>query len=94
MKKVNMKYEEGINLSKKGNYEKSLDYLNRSKSNFMGLNKIIQSDNESEHKNNLIKEYHADNGIIQIFSLPKHPQINGMIEIAHKETSKFILIII
>ena len=59
--------------------------------NFIGFPKIIQSDNGLEYKNALFKEFCIKNNIIQIFSSPRHPQTNGVIEICHKETRKYIL---
>ena len=50
MKKCNMKYQEGVNLCKEGNYEESLDYLKHAKSSFLGLNKMIQSNTEAYPK--------------------------------------------
>ena len=50
MKKCNMKYIEGVNLYKEGNYEESLDYFKHAKSSYLGLNKMIQSNNESYPK--------------------------------------------
>ena len=59
--------------------------------NFVGFPNIIISDNGSEYKNHIIKEYCDNNKILQIFSSPRHPRTNGVIEIAHKETRRFIL---
>ena len=50
MKKCNLKYQEGVNLCKEGNYEESLDYLKHAKSSFLGLNKMIQSNTEAYPK--------------------------------------------
>ena len=50
MKKNNLKYQEGINLFKEGNYEDSLDYLKHAKSSFMDLNKMIQSNKDAYPK--------------------------------------------
>ena len=59
--------------------------------NFIGFPKILQSDNGTEYKNELIKEYCESNNIQQIFCSPRHPQTNGVIETAHKETRRYIL---
>ena len=50
MKKCNMKYQEGVDLCKEGNYEESLDYLKHAKSSFLGLNKMIQSNTDAYPK--------------------------------------------
>ena len=50
MKKCNLKYQEGVDLCKEGNYEESLDYLKHAKSAFLGLNKMIQSNTDAYPK--------------------------------------------
>ena len=50
MKKCNMKYQEGVDLYKEGNYEESLDYLKHASSSFIGLNKMIQSNTDAYPK--------------------------------------------
>ena len=50
MKKFNLKYQEGVDLCKEGNYEESLDYLKHAKSAFLGLNKMIQSNTDAYPK--------------------------------------------
>lgn len=62
--------------------------------NSVGYPKIIQSDNGLEYKNSIISEFCESNNIVHIFSSPRHPQTNGCVEIAHKETRKYILNII
>ena len=44
--------------------------------NYVGKPKEFQSDNGSEYKNNLIKNFLDDNNIIHIFSSPRHPKSN------------------
>ena len=44
-----------------------------------------------EYKNEFIKEYCESNNIQQIFSSPRHPKSNKVIEIAHKGTRRYIL---
>ena len=43
-----------------------------------------------EYKNNLIKNYLTTNKINHIFSSPRHPQTNGVVEVVHKEVRKDI----
>ena len=57
----------------------------------MGLPKIIQTYNSTECKNSIIKEFCNKNNIIHIFSSSLHPQTNGVIEVSHRETRKYIL---
>ena len=69
MKKCNMKFQEGKDLCKEGNYEESLDYLKHAKSSFLGVNKMIQSNTQAYPKefrqtmdtqiNDKIKAIHA-----------------------------------
>ena len=59
--------------------------------NYIGYPKLIQTDNGLEYKNSVIKEFCESNKIVHIFSSPRHPQTNGCVEIAHKETRKYIL---
>ena len=54
----------------------------------IGFPKILQSDNGSEYKNNIISNFCHKNNIKQIFSSPRHPQTNGVIEVTHKEIRK------
>jgi len=49
-------------------------------------------DHGVEYKNNLFKAYFEDNNIQHIFTSPYHPQINGVIEVAHKEIRKNVII--
>ena len=58
---------------------------------FIGIPAILQTDNGSEYKNDIIKEFCETNNISHIFSSPRHPQTNGEIEVAHKETRKYII---
>ena len=50
MKKCNMKYREGIDLYKEGNYEEAFDYLKHANSSFKGLNNMIQSNTDAYPK--------------------------------------------
>ena len=50
MKKCNMKYQEGVNLCKEGNYEESMDFFKHAKSSFLALNKMIQSNTDAYPK--------------------------------------------
>lgn len=58
---------------------------------YVGKPKIFQCDNGSEYNNSIIKNYLATNDIQQIFSSPRHPQSNGVVEVVHKEVRKNIL---
>ena len=58
----------------------------------VGYPKILQSDNDSEYKNNIIKNFCIKNNIKQIFSAPLHPETNGVIEVSHKEIRKNVII--
>ena len=58
----------------------------------VGYPKILQSDNGSEYKNNIIKNFCIKNNIKQIFSAPRHPETNGVIEVSHKEIRKNVII--
>jgi hypothetical protein len=59
--------------------------------NYAGKPKEFQSDNGAEYKNNLIKNFLDDNNKIHIFSSPRHPKSNGVVEVVHKEVRKNIL---
>ena len=50
MQKCDMKYREGVNLYKEGNYEEAIDYFKHAKSSFLGLNKMIQSNTDAYPK--------------------------------------------
>ena len=52
---------------------------------------MIQSDNDSEYKNAIINNLLTLNNIKEIFSSPRHPQTNWVVEIVHKEVRKNIL---
>ena len=58
----------------------------------IGYPKILQSDNGSEYKNNLFQEFCNQHNIQHIFSSPYHPQTNGVVEVAHKEIKKHVII--
>ena len=58
----------------------------------IGYTKILQSDNGSEYKNNLFQEFCNQHNIQHIFSSPYHPQTNGVVEVAHKEIKKHVII--
>ena len=55
-----------------------------------GKPKIFQSDNGTEYKNTLINNYLTTNNINHIYSSPRHPQSNGVVEVVHKEVRKNI----
>ena len=59
--------------------------------NYVGKPEEFQSDNGPEYKNNLIKNILDSNNIIHIFSSPRHPKSNGVVEVVHKEVRKNIL---
>lgn len=59
--------------------------------NIIGYPKMIQSDNDSEYKNAIINNLLTLNNIKEIFSSPRHPQTNWVVEIVHKEVRKNIL---
>ena len=59
--------------------------------NNIGMSKIFQSHNGSEYKNAVVNNYLTSNNIKHIFSSPKHPQSNGVVEVVHKEVGKNIL---
>ena len=59
--------------------------------NTIGYPKIIQTDNGIEYKNNIINNLLTSNNIEHIFSSPRHPQINGVVEVVHKEVRKNIV---
>ena len=52
--------------------------------------KILQVDNGTEFKNNLLQTYCNNKNIKLIHSSPYHPQTNGVIEVVHKEIRKYI----
>jgi uncharacterized protein (UPF0210 family) len=55
------------------------------------LPKIIQTDNSTECKDSIIKEFCNKKKYNPYFSSSRHPQTNGVIEVAHRETRKYIL---
>ena len=73
MKKCNMKYQEGVNLCKEGNYEDSLDYYKHAKSSFLALNKMIQSNTDAYPKE---------------FRQTMASKINDKIKAIHESTNK------
>ena len=58
----------------------------------VGYPKILQSDNGSEYKNYIIKNFCIKNNIKKIFSAPCHPETNGVIIISYKEIRKNVII--
>ena len=54
----------------------------------IGYPKIIQTDNGTEYKNNIINNFLISNNIEYIFSSPKHPQTNGVVEVAQEDVRK------
>ena len=58
--------------------------------NYIGKPKIFQSDNGMEYKNTIINNYLTTNNINHIYSSPRHPQSNGVVEVVHKEVRKNI----
>ena len=59
---------------------------------FIGIPSIVQTDNSTEYKNEIIRSFCVENKINHIFSSSRHPQSNGTVEIAHRETSRYIII--
>ena len=57
-----------------------------------GYPKILQSDNGVEFKNHLFEKLCTDHNIKHIFSSPYHPQTNGVVEVAHKEIKKNVIL--
>ena len=57
-----------------------------------GYPKILQSDNGVEYKNHLFDKLCTEHNINHIFSSPYHPQTNGVVEVAHKEIKKTVII--
>ena len=57
----------------------------------IGIAEILQTDNGLEYKNDLITGFCNKNNIKHIFSSPRHPKINGVVEMAHRETRKYII---
>ena len=55
-----------------------------------GMPKILQTDNGKEFDNQYIKHYCIEYDIRLIHSSLYHPQINGSIEVTHKEIQKYI----
>ena len=55
-----------------------------------GVPKILQTDNGTEFKNNLLDTYCNNNEIKLIHSSPYHPKTNGVCEAVHKEIRKYI----
>ena len=57
-----------------------------------GTPEILQSDNGSEYKNELISNFCVENKIKQIFSSPYRPSTNGVVEVAYKEIRRHIML--
>lgn len=55
---------------------------------FVDFPTIPQTDNVVEYSNNLIEDFCSENNIRHIKNSPRHPQTNGVVEIAHKEIRK------
>ena len=75
----------------KNNNSENILYCIKQYINYVGQPKIFQSDNGSEYNNALVKNFLNTNNIKQIFSSPRHPQSNGVVEVVHKEVRKNIL---
>lgn len=58
----------------------------------VGYPKILQSDNGSEYKNDLMEEFCIEHNIKLIFSSPHHWQSIGIIEVTHKEIRKNVIL--
>jgi len=80
-----------ISKAVKNNNAENIQICMKNFFNCIGYPKIIQSDNGSEYKNAIINNLLTSNNIKQIFSSPRHPQTNGVMEIVHKEVRKNIL---
>ena len=75
----------------KNNNSENILYCIKQYINYVGQPKIFQSDNRSEYNNALVKNFLITNNIKQIFSSPRHPQSNGVVEVVYKEVRKNIL---
>ena len=58
---------------------------------YIGKSKILQSDNGTEYNNSIINNYLASNNVEHIFSSPRHPQTNGVVEVVYKEVKNYVL---
>ena len=58
---------------------------------YVGFPKIIQTDNGSEYNNNFFAEFCGKHKIIHINSRLRHPQIDGVVEVLHKEIRQYVL---
>jgi len=56
-----------------------------------GKPEILQSDNGSEYKNDIISTFCSENNIKQIFSSPYRPSTNGVVEVSHKEIRRHVI---
>ena len=59
--------------------------------NYIGKPLIFQTDNGFEYNNSIIINFLESNNVKHIFSSPRHPQSNGVVEVIHKEIRKNIL---
>jgi len=59
--------------------------------NFIGKPLIFQTDNGFEYNNSIIINFLESNNVKHIFSSPRHPQSNGVVEVIRKEIRKNIL---
>lgn len=54
--------------------------------------KILQTDKGAEYNNKIIDNFCCVHNIKHILSIPYHPQTNGVVEVAHKEIRKIVII--
>ena len=59
--------------------------------NYIGKPLIFQTDNGFEYNNSIIINFLESNNVKHIFSSPRHPQRNGVVEDIRKEIRKNIL---
>lgn len=60
--------------------------------NYIGIPKIVQSDNGKEYNNATINNFLKNNNIEHLNSSPRQPQINSVVEVINKEIRKNILL--
>ena len=75
----------------KNNNANNILFCLKEQFNYIRKPLIFQSDNGLEYNNTIIKNFLESNNVKHIFSSPRHPQSNGVVEVIHKEVRENIL---
>ena len=59
---------------------------------FFGVQEILQNDNGSEYKNDIISQFCSEKSIKYIFSSPYEPSTNSIVEVVQKEIRRHVIL--